>query len=156
MKIVKLVDYFATPQALCIVQEYANAHDLAHEVKCMSKTKSLFKEEVIWTWFLQLSCAVKHIHDRKILHRDIKTANIFLHKDSSSSYPVVKLGDFGISKALDQTAALAKSTTGTPYYMSPELCENRPYSYKSDVWAVGVVLYELATLRQPFDAHNFK
>ena len=89
-------------------------------------------------------------------HPVLKTANIFLHKDSSSSYPVVKLGDFGISKALDQTNALAKSTTGTPYYMSPELCENRPYSYKSDVWAVGVVLYELATLRQPFDSHNFK
>ena len=63
----------------------------------------------------------------------------------------MKLGDFGISKALEQTRALAKSTVGTPYYMSPELCDNKPYSFKSDVWAIGVVLYELATLKQPFD-----
>ena len=79
----------------------------------MQKSKSLFKEDVIWNWFLQLSCAVKHIHDRKILHRDIKTANIFLHRSDASEWPAVKLGDFGISKALDQTAALAKSTVGT-------------------------------------------
>ena len=116
----------------------------------MKKKKSLFKEEVIWQWFLQLVCALKHIHDRKILHRDIKTANIFLHRPDPRGFPVVKLGDFGISKALDQTSALAKSQVGTPYYMSPELCEAKPYSYKSDVWAVGVVLYELATLKQPF------
>jgi NIMA (never in mitosis gene a)-related kinase len=116
----------------------------------MKKKKSLFKEEVIWQWFLQLVCALKHIHDRKILHRDIKTANIFLHRPDPRGFPVVKLGDFGISKALDQTSALAKSQVGTPYYMSPELCEAKPYSYKSDVWAVGVVLYELTTLKQPF------
>ena len=118
-KIVKLVDYFATSTALCIVQDYCNARDLAHEVKSMQKTKNLFKEDVIWNWFLQLSCAVKHIHDRKILHRDIKTANIFLHQPDPSSWPVVKLGDFGISKALDQTAALAKSTVGNVHARVP-------------------------------------
>eukprot|EP00277_Geminigera_cryophila_P023644 CAMPEP_0179460772 /NCGR_PEP_ID=MMETSP0799-20121207/43711_1 /TAXON_ID=46947 /ORGANISM="Geminigera cryophila, Strain CCMP2564" /LENGTH=489 /DNA_ID=CAMNT_0021263135 /DNA_START=116 /DNA_END=1585 /DNA_ORIENTATION=- len=153
--IVKLVDYFSTPDTLCIIQDYCNAHDMAWEVKQMKSSKTLFKEDVIWNWFLQLCCAVKHIHDRKILHRDIKTANIFLHTPDPNSWPVVKLGDFGISKALDTTSALAKSTVGTPYYMSPELCDNKPYSYKSDVWAVGIVLYELATLRQPFDSHNF-
>ena len=116
----------------------------------MKESKRLFREDVIWNWFIQLCCAVKHIHDRKILHRDIKTANIFLHQPKSGAPPIVRLGDFGISKALEQTAALAKSTVGTPYYMSPELCNNTPYSYKSDVWAVGIVLYELATLRQPF------
>lgn len=153
--IVKFVDYFSTPDTLCIVQEFCNANDLAHEVKVMRKNKTLFREDVIWTWFLQLSCAVKHIHDRKILHRDIKTANIFMHQRDAGGWPIVKLGDFGISKALEQTHALAKSTVGTPYYMSPELCDNKPYSFKSDVWAIGVVLYELATLKQPFDSHNF-
>ena len=196
--IVKLRDYFITPDNLCIVQEFCNAKDLAYEVKVMKKTKKLFPENVIWTWFLQISAAVKHIHDRKILHRDIKTANIFLHMTDPKGWPVCRLGDFGISKgacnrtdaalccrsaclrrhrcscdcalapadstcaphplhlppatALEATNALARSHVGTPYYMSPELCENKPYSYKSDVWSVGVVLYELASLRQPFGA----
>ena len=155
-QIVKLADFFATPDTLCIVQEFCNYRDMAYEVKQMKTVeKRLFKEEVIWNWFLQLCCAVKHIHDRKVLHRDIKTANIFLHLPDKASMPVVRLGDFGISKALEQTAALAKSTVGTPYYMSPELCESKPYSFKSDVWAIGIVLYELTTLRQPFDSHNF-
>ena len=124
--IVKLVDYFATPDTLCIVQEYCSARDLAWEVKEMRKTKKFFHEDCIWSWFviilyvhyytlyyymysiillyvhyyrfLQLCCSIKHIHDRKILHRDIKTANIFLHRLDNNSWPIVKLGDFGIGK----------------------------------------------------------
>jgi hypothetical protein len=96
--IVKLRDYFITPEHLCIVQEFCSAKDLAYEVKLMRKTKKLFPEDVIWTWFLQISAAVKHIHDRKILHRDIKTANIFLHLEDPQGWPVCRLGDFGISK----------------------------------------------------------
>ena len=96
--IVKLVDYFATPDTLCIVQEYCSARDLAWEVKEMRKTRKFFHEDCIWSWFLQLCCSIKHIHDRKILHRDIKTANIFLHRHDNNSWPIVKLGDFGIGK----------------------------------------------------------
>jgi NIMA (never in mitosis gene a)-related kinase len=61
--------------------------------------------------------ALEYIHSHKILHRDLKTQNIFLTK-----YNTVKLGDFGISKVLDSTTAVAMTVQGTPYYMSPEVC----------------------------------
>lgn len=66
----------------------------------------------------------------------------------------VKLGDFGISKVLENTNEAAMTVVGTPYYMSPEVCENKPYTFKSDVWALGCVLYELCTLEHAFLADN--
>jgi len=66
----------------------------------------------------------------------------------------VKLGDFGISRVLENTCEAAMTVVGTPYYMSPEVCENKPYTYKSDVWALGCVLYELCTLKHAFSADN--
>ncbi|VDN10847.1 unnamed protein product [Dibothriocephalus latus] len=59
----------------------------------------------------------------------------------------VKLGDFGIAKVLNSTLDLARTCIGTPYYLSPEICENKPYNNKSDIWALGCVLYELTTLK---------
>jgi NIMA (never in mitosis gene a)-related kinase len=67
---------------------------------------------------------------------------------------MVKLGDFGISKTLTHTSASAQTVIGTPYYLSPEMVESRPYSFKSDVWALGVLLYEMCTFKPPFDAKS--
>lgn len=89
------------------------------------------------------------MHDRKVLHRDIKCQNIFLTRDN-----IVKMGDFGIARVLNNTKENAKTMVGTPYYLSPEIVENRPYSFKSDIWSLGVVLYELCTLKPPFDASS--
>ena len=66
----------------------------------------------------------------------------------------IKLGDFGISKVLDSTTDHAMTVQGTPYYMSPEVCQNKPYTYQSDIWALGCILYELCTLRHAFHAEN--
>ena len=90
---------------------------------------------------------MKHIHDRKILHRDIKGGNIFLTKSG-----MVKIGDFGIARVLANTMEKAKTVVGTPYFLSPELVNNKPYNFKSDIWSIGVMLYELCTLKPPFDA----
>ena len=89
---------------------------------------------------------LKHIHDRKILHRDIKGQNVFLTRSG-----IVKLGDLGIARVLTHTKEFAKTMVGTPYYLSPEIVANRPYSFKSDIWSMGVMLYELCALKPPFD-----
>ena len=88
---------------------------------------------------------MKHVHDRKILHRDIKGQNIFITKTN-----ILKLGDFGIARVLNKTQDKARTVVGTPYYLSPEIIENKPYSFKSDVWSMGVLLYELCALTPPF------
>ena len=90
---------------------------------------------------------VKALHSKKILHRDLKSANIFLTKDYS-----LKIGDFGISKVLERSSAI--TCIGTPLYLSPEVCNNQPYSYGSDMWALGCILFEMCTLRYPFEASN--
>jgi NIMA (never in mitosis gene a)-related kinase len=89
------------------------------------------------------------LHSNKILHRDIKTINMFLGKDD-----MIKVGDLGVAKLLNQTQNMAHTIVGTPYYLSPELCEEKPYNHKSDIWSLGCVLYELCTFKHPFEAKN--
>ena len=102
-------------------------------------------------WFVQIALALKHVHERKILHRDLKTQNIFL-----TSKGEVKMGDFGISRVLQDTYDCAQTAIGTPYYLSPEICQERPYNQKSDIWSLGCILYEMLTLRHAFDASSMK
>ena len=106
-------------------------------------------EQQIWKYFVQTALGLQHIHSHKILHRDVKTMNIFL-----SDRDEVKVGDLGVAKVLGNTMDMAQTMVGTPYYLSPELCEGKRYNDKSDVWSLGCVLYELCTLRHPFDASN--
>lgn len=108
-----------------------------------------FEENNILDWFTQICLALKHIHDRKILHRDLKSQNIFLSKNG-----LVKLGDFGIAKCLNYTLDKANTYIGTPYYLSPEIVQNMDYSFKSDIWSLGVLLYEMICLKVPFEANN--
>ena len=105
------------------------------------------QEDQILDWFTQICLGLKHVHDRKILHRDLKAQNIFLTKSN-----IVKLGDFGVAKELSSTLDNARTMIGTPYYLSPEIVDNHPYNFKSDIWALGVILYELCTSKPPFDA----
>lgn len=95
--------------------------------------------------------AIKHVHDRKIIHRDIKGQNIFITKGNT-----LKLGDFGIAKILNKTMEKAKTVVGTPYYLSPEIIESKPYSNKSDIWSMGVLLYEMCALKPPFNANSLQ
>lgn len=90
--------------------------DLAEKIKKQKERATYFSEDRILNWFTQICLAVKHVHDRKILHRDLKTQNIFLMKNG-----MLKLGDFGIARLLNTTSDLATTVVGTPYYLSPEI-----------------------------------
>ena len=79
---------------------------------------------------------MKHVHDRKILHRDLKGQNIFLTRDNR-----VKLGDFGIAKVLGNTLEKVKTQVGTPYYLSPEIIESKPYSYAVNLFYKNRVIF---------------
>lgn len=147
--IVRYVDSFLSKNAseLCICMEYCDGGDLAAQIKAAKK--NLFSENKILHWFVQLALGLHYMHSNKVLHRDLKTQNVFLLGNGR-----LVLGDLGISKVLDGTMDFAQTCIGTPYYMSPEIFQNKPYSYKSDVWALGCVLYEMTTLNHAFDANS--
>uniref|UniRef100_A0A8C7AZY1 non-specific serine/threonine protein kinase n=1 Tax=Neovison vison TaxID=452646 RepID=A0A8C7AZY1_NEOVI len=151
MKHPNIVTFFSSFQEnnrLFIVMEYCDGGDLMRRIR--RQRGVLFSEDQILSWFVQISLGLKYIHDRKILHRDIKAQNIFLSKSGM----VAKLGDFGIARVLNNSMELARTCVGTPYYLSPEICQNKPYNNKTDIWSLGCVLYELCTLKHPFEGHN--
>lgn len=96
----------------------------------------------------QMTLGLKSLHDKNILHRDLKSANVFLNKNGQ-----VKLGDLNVSKVA-KYGGLLFTQTGTPYYASPEVWRDQPYDLKSDIWSMGCVLYEIITLEPPFKSTN--
>ena len=147
--IVSYIKSFEETGNLYIVMDYCDGGDLYKKIN--NQRGVYFTEDQVLDWFVQIALAIKHVHDRKILHRDIKTQNIFLTRSGT-----IKLGDFGIARVLRNTMELARTCIGTPYYLSPEICENRPYNNKSDVWSLGCVLYEMLTLKHAFEAGSMK
>jgi len=149
--IVSYRESFSENSTLAIVMDYADGGDLYQRIGRTRKAGQSIPERQIVRWFTEASLALKYMHDKHVLHRDLKSQNLFL-----TSSDRLRVGDFGISKVLESTAAFAKTAIGTPYYLSPEICQEKPYSFGSDVWALGCVLYELAALRVPFDAQNIQ
>ena len=146
--VVKYYDSFIDNNNLNIVMEYCEGGDLFQYIEKYKKKKTKLKEKIIWQIFIQMILGLYSIHKKKILHRDLKSQNIFLTKDLN-----IKIGDLGVSKRLIQTN-FAKTFIGTPYYLSPEICMEKPYNDKSDVWAIGCILYELCCFNFPFDAKS--
>ncbi|XP_026566232.1 serine/threonine-protein kinase Nek3 isoform X2 [Pseudonaja textilis] len=147
--IVMYADSFEADGHLHIVMEYCDGGDLLQKIK-FQKGK-LFPEDIILKWFAQMCLGVNYIHEKHILHRDIKSKNVFLTQNGK-----IKLGDFGSAVLLKSPMAYVCSYVGTPYYVPPEIWENMPYNNKSDIWSLGCVLYELCTLKHPFQAKSWK
>ena len=136
-------------RTLCIVMEFADNGDLYQKIVEHKKKAMFFEESEIWRIFIQLVKGLKALHDLKILHRDLKSANVFLYKNGDA-----KIGDLNVSKVT--RAGVGHTQTGTPYYASPEVWNDSPYDNKSDIWSLGCVLYEMITLKPPFRAQDME
>lgn len=134
---------------LYIVMNFCEGGDLYTKLKSQVKECQMLKETQVVEWFVQITMALQYMHERHVLHRDLKTQNIFLTKSN-----IIKVGDLGIARVLESASDMASTLIGTPYYMSPELFTNKPYNHKSDVWALGCCVYEMCTLRHAFNAKD--
>jgi len=186
-------------ECLCIVMEYCNGgslHDILRVIRRIKRTQeeevssnvntettSSFHipENVLWKWFIQMVWALKYVHHKRIVHRDVKPMNLLLstltleqqdvnHQSAAASIdgPLnrdrqllhslykcdLKLADFGVSRLLESSNAMAQTLVGTPLYLPPELVEGKPYDSKVDIWAIGCCWYELMMHRHPFEATN--
>ena len=139
--------YDEQTETLNIVLEYADGGDLRSRIQERLKTKRYFKENEIWGIFIQLITGLRYLHGHNIIHRDLKTANVFITNNH-----ICKLGDLNVSKIAK--SGLLYTQTGTPYYASPEIWEEKPYDIKSDIWSIGCILYEMCCLTPPFKGKN--
>lgn len=140
---------FVTGNSLCIVMEYTDNGDLFDKICHHQKKNTFFKEEEIWSIFIQVIKGLKALHDLNVFHRDIKSANIFLNKCGTC-----KIGDMNVSKVAKK--GMLQTQTGTPQYASPEVWRDQPYDNKSDIWSIGCVLYEMCALKPPFRAEDMQ
>ncbi|KFP88802.1 Serine/threonine-protein kinase Nek11, partial [Apaloderma vittatum] len=123
--------------------------DLDFKIQEYKESGRIFTQRQIIDWFIQLLLGVNYMHERWILHRDLKAKNIFLKNN------LLKIGDFGVSRLLMGSCDLATTFTGTPYYMSPEALKHQGYNTKSDIWSLGCILYEICCMNHAFTGHNF-
>ncbi|XP_060069030.1 serine/threonine-protein kinase Nek9-like [Ylistrum balloti] len=144
--VITYYNHFLDMDTLFIEMEYANGGSLYEKISTQTE---LFPEQVVRWYLFQITSALMHIHNYGIIHRDVKAMNIFMTKTD-----LLKLGDFGISKLLESKGQMADTLVGTPYYLSPEIVQGASYDQKTDVWALGCVLFELLTLTKTFQATN--
>ena len=137
---------------LYLVMEYAPFGDLNKLLANNKNLKIYFSETELLNLYLQITSGLKAIHGKQIIHRDLKSANIFITQKNDL---ILKIGDFNVSKKIDYMN-LKNTQTGTPYYASPEIWENKPYDFKSDIWSLGCLFYEIASFSTPFKGLNMK
>lgn len=148
--VIRYHEAFLNANKLCVVMEYAPYGDLRYYISKGQRLQAPFPEEAIWRIFLQLCRGLQALHNSNIIHRDIKPANIFLCQND-----VLKIGDLGVAKALTRID-FAKTQIGTPVYMAPEVWTGKLYSYNSDLWSLGCVLYEMMTFKLPIEGRTIQ
>jgi NIMA (never in mitosis gene a)-related kinase len=147
--IVGYEESFPQGGSLVIIMEYVGGGDLRSFIRTrVTENAEPLEESVVLTYTAQIAMSMQYIHRLNILHRDLKSSNLFLTERRDQ----IRLGDFGIARVLEGTIDAAVTVVGTPYYMSPEVCRSEPYSYQSDMWSVGCILYEMCMLKHAFES----
>ncbi|CAE7903644.1 NEK2, partial [Symbiodinium sp. KB8] len=142
--VIKYCDAFVERNNLYIVMEYAEHGDIFRQITKKKEANKYMREEVVWVYFLQICLGLKALHD-------MKPKNIFL-----TGKHHIRIGDLGCSKLIKSSSGLARTQIGTPYYMSPEIWDKKPYNSKSDIWALGCIVHELCALNPPFLANDMR
>ncbi|XP_011789070.1 PREDICTED: serine/threonine-protein kinase Nek11 isoform X2 [Colobus angolensis palliatus] len=147
--IVRFHASFMEQDNFCIITEYCEGRDLDYKIQEYKEAGKIFPDNQIIDWFIQLLLGVDYMHERRILHRDLKSKNVFLKNN------LLKIGDFGVSRLLMGSCDLATTLTGTPHYMSPEALKHQGYDTKSDIWSLACILYEMCCMNHAFAGSNF-
>ena len=147
--IVKYYDSFIDKNDYNIVMEYCNNNDLRTFIDMHKKLNKLIDENIIFIIISDICLGLKAIYNKNIIHRDLKPSNIFISRDYK-----IKIGDFGISKILNNINDYAQSTVGTLQYTAPEILKGEKYNHKADIWSLGCIIYELLTLDICFNCPN--
>ena len=143
--IVKFYGFYLFFKEAVLIMEYIDGGDLRGKIEEEKLWKRKIEEKQILTWLKEISSALKFCHeDKHIIHRDIKPENILLTKDNHT-----KIADFGIAKILPKKKPKTRTIIGDRDYISPELMKGEEYSYSTDIWSLGILIYELCLLQHP-------
>jgi len=142
---------FTEDDFLYIQMEYAERGDLMQLIEAHKGNQVNIREDAIWEYLAQICHGLSYLHQKRILHRDIKARNIFLDSELN-----VKIGDLGLGRELGPASRFAYTAVGTPLYFSPEMCQEERYNEKCDVWALGCLIYEMSGKLFSFVSGCFK
>ena len=142
--IIQYLDSFIKDNQLYIAIEWADKGDLKKMLRKHEQENERLEDIKIIEYLAILASALLHMHSKRILHRDLKPANILYFSEG------VKVGDLGLGRYMSDSTCMAYSRVGTPLYMAPEVITNIGYSFNTDIWSLGCVLYEMITFKSPF------
>ena len=137
--IVKYYDSSKDNNNIYIVMEYCDGDNLKSFINKHNDDRTSIEENILINIIKQLCIGIKEMHNKKIIHRDLKPENIFINENMN-----IKIGDFGISKQFDSfKTQITNNRAGSDYYISPEIINNGIYNFKSDIYSLGCIIYEL-------------
>jgi surface protein len=149
--IVKFYNSYIEKDNFNIIMEYAGDVNLKTFIKKHKYINKLIDENLIKNIIIQICLGLKEIHSANIIHRDLTPENIFIDETNHK----IKIGDFGVSKFLEENIKYADSIVGKYKYFAPEIIKNQKYDNKIDIYALGCIIYELFTLNEYFIDKNY-